>query len=55
MIHPSGESMYVANEGSDSVVRFRIDEATGRLHLEGAVIQTGSPVCIVFRPAAKAA
>ncbi len=48
-LDPSGAVLYAANENSDTIVPFRVDAATGRLDRIGDVIQTGSPVCIVFR------
>jgi 6-phosphogluconolactonase (cycloisomerase 2 family) len=39
----------IANEDNDPIVTFRIDRQTGMLSLEGEAIQTGSPVCIIFR------
>ena len=46
---PTGRFMFVANEESDTIVTYAIDQATGRLTATGDVVQTGSPVCIVFR------
>ncbi len=34
-IHPSGEYLYGSNRGHDSIVIYRIDQATGRLSLVG--------------------
>ena len=34
-VHPSGKWLYGSNRGHDSIVQFRIDEATGRLTLVG--------------------
>ena len=48
-IDPSGKFLYAANETSDTIVGFRIDENSGKLAAIGTVAQTGSPVCIVFR------
>jgi 6-phosphogluconolactonase len=36
------------NQGSDTIVTFRVNGATGRLTPTGQVVQTGSPVCIIF-------
>ena len=47
-LDPSGAVLYAANENSDTIVPFRVDPATGRLSRGGDMIQTGSPVCIVF-------
>jgi 6-phosphogluconolactonase (cycloisomerase 2 family) len=43
--------MFVANEESDTIVKFEVDQATGKLAATNDVLHTGSPVCIVFRPA----
>ena len=48
-LDPSGAVLYAANENSDTIVPFRVDAGTGRLSRMGDAIQTGSPVCIVFR------
>ena len=48
-IDPTGRFMFVANEESDTIVTYAIDRETGKLALTGDVVQTGSPVCIVFR------
>ncbi|MFN8525990.1 MAG: lactonase family protein [Chloroflexota bacterium] len=47
-LDPSGSLLYAANQASDSIVTFRVDQASGRLAPTGQVIQTGSPVTIVF-------
>jgi 6-phosphogluconolactonase len=44
----SGKFLYAANENSDTIVTFRIDQATGKLAPTGQVVKTGNPVCIVF-------
>jgi len=43
-----GRLLFVANEDSDRIVAFRTDPTTGKLAATGAVVATGSPVCIVF-------
>jgi 6-phosphogluconolactonase len=48
-IDPTGRFMFVANEDSDTIVAYAIDDETGKLSATGAVVKTGSPVCIVFR------
>jgi 6-phosphogluconolactonase (cycloisomerase 2 family) len=53
-LDPSGKFLYAANETSDTIVGFRIDESSGKLDLIGTIAQTGSPVCIVFRTLPKA-
>jgi 6-phosphogluconolactonase len=45
---PNGEILYVANERSDSITAFRIDQEDGSLTSLGQVMETGSPVCILF-------
>ena len=47
-VHPAGTSLYVANQGSDTIVAFRADPATGALTPTGQVIPTASPSSIVF-------
>lgn len=49
---PGGNFMYVANEDSDTIVSFRVDKASGKISPTGDAVKTGSPVCIVFAPAA---
>lgn len=51
-LDPSGRFLFAANEDSDNIVAFAVDRASGRLSATGQVIETGSPVCILFRPAA---
>ncbi len=41
--------LYACNQGSDTVVTFRIDQETGELTPTGQVVETGSPVTIVFK------
>lgn len=47
-IDPTGRFMFVANEDSDAIVTYAIDRETGKLVATGDVVETGSPVCIVF-------
>jgi 6-phosphogluconolactonase (cycloisomerase 2 family) len=47
-IDPSGSLLYVANQASHTIVTFRVDQARGTLTPTGQVIETGSPVSIVF-------
>lgn len=44
----SPDYMYVANEDSDSIAIFIVDPATGSLTSTDDVIETRSPVCMVF-------
>ena len=48
-LDPSGTLLYAANQDSDTIVTFRVDQATGKLAPTGEVVKTGSPVSIVFR------
>lgn len=47
-LDPAGELLAVANQDSDSVVMFRIDQASGALTPTGAVARVGTPVCVRF-------
>jgi len=47
-IDPSGKSLLVANENSDNIVAFRIDQKTGRLTSTGKVMHVPAPVCVKF-------
>lgn len=44
---PNGKC-YVANEDSDTIVEFGFDATTGQLVPTLNIVETGSPVCIVF-------
>lgn len=48
---PDGHRLYAANEVTHTIVEFAIDPNSGRLRPTGEVINTGSPVCVVFRKA----
>ena len=45
---PDQQHLYAANELTDSIVQFAVDETTGRLRATGQTIETASPVCIAF-------
>ena len=47
-ISPSGEYLIVANQRSDNIVVFRIDQSTGELIETGEEFSLSKPVCIVF-------
>lgn len=47
-LDPTGEFLYVANEDSDTIITFKVNKETGKLIPTGQVINTESPVCIVF-------
>ncbi len=48
-LDPSGTVLYAANQDSDAIVCFRVDQVTGKLTPTGQVVKTGSPSTIVFR------
>lgn len=50
-VGPRGETLFVANEDSDEILDFAIETESGKLELRGTAAKTGSPVCIVFKPA----
>jgi 6-phosphogluconolactonase len=47
-IDPSGAFLLVANQKSDNIVVFRIDQRTGRLTSTGDIAEVPSPVCLKF-------
>jgi 6-phosphogluconolactonase len=47
-LDPSGRVLFVANEGNDTIVAFKVDQETGALVRTGQILETGSPVCILF-------
>ena len=47
-IDPSGNFLLVANQNTDNVVTFRIDQQTGLLHETGLVAHIPAPVCLKF-------
>jgi 6-phosphogluconolactonase (cycloisomerase 2 family) len=51
-LDPADETLYAANENSDSIVALRVT-AAGALAPTGKTVHTGSPVCIVFLDAGK--
>jgi 6-phosphogluconolactonase (cycloisomerase 2 family) len=48
-LDPSGAILYAANQDSDTIVVFRVDQKTGTLTPTGQVVKVGSPSTIVFR------
>jgi 6-phosphogluconolactonase (cycloisomerase 2 family) len=48
-IDPTGAWLYVCNQQGDTIVQFAIDPATGELTPTGAVAESPTPVCIVFK------
>jgi 6-phosphogluconolactonase (cycloisomerase 2 family) len=47
-LDPSGSLLYAANQATHTIVTFRVDQETGTLTPTGQIIETGSPVSIVF-------
>jgi len=47
-LDPSGSFLYAANQATDTIVTFRVDQERGTLTPTGQIIETGSPVSIVF-------
>ncbi|HEY3582637.1 MAG TPA: beta-propeller fold lactonase family protein, partial [Pyrinomonadaceae bacterium] len=47
-IDPSGRFLLVANQHTDNIATFRIDEQTGRLTPTGGGAEIPTPVCLQF-------
>lgn len=47
----TGRFLYVANEDSDTILKFDVAGGTGKVTLAREAAKTGSPVCIVFQDA----
>jgi 6-phosphogluconolactonase len=47
-LDPAGRFLYAANQASHTIVTFRVDPEAGTLTPTGQVVETGSPVSIVF-------
>jgi 6-phosphogluconolactonase len=52
-IDPSGRWFFAANQDSDNIILFEIDQQTGHLSPTGKSIEVGSPVCVKFLPLSK--
>jgi 6-phosphogluconolactonase len=50
-IDPTGRFLIVANQGSDNMWVFKIDQTTGKLNQTGIRVEIGNPVCLKFAPA----
>jgi 6-phosphogluconolactonase len=50
-IDMTGRLMFVANEESDNIVTFEVDQSNGKLTMAEGRVAVGSPVCIVFAAA----
>ena len=51
VIDPTGKYLLVANQNSDNIYVFQLDEATGKLIRVVSRIDVGNPVCLKFAPA----
>ena len=47
-IDPTGAYLLAANQKSDNIVIFKIDQQTGHLTPTGQVLEVPSPVCVKF-------
>ena len=47
-VDPTGKWLIAGNQGSDSVVQFKIDQSTGALSPTGTKFELGAPVCFKF-------
>ncbi|WAP60037.1 lactonase family protein [Streptomyces sp. S465] len=45
---PDGHRLFAANERSHTIVPFDVDRTSGTLRRAGEVVETGSPVCVLF-------
>jgi 6-phosphogluconolactonase len=50
-IDPSGKFLLAANQDSDTIFVYKIDQANGKLYPTGTKIEVGNPVCLKFTPA----
>jgi 6-phosphogluconolactonase len=50
-IDPTGRFLVVANQSSDSIYVYRIDQASGKISPTVTKIEIGTPVCLKFTPA----
>lgn len=50
-IDPSGKFLLVANQDSNTIFTYRIDQASGRLYRTSSSLTIGNPVCLKFVPA----
>ena len=44
-----GEKILVANELTDTITEFELDEENGKFKETGRKIETESPVCVIFK------
>lgn len=48
-IAPGGKWLVVANQDSGTLAVYRIDDVTGKLTPSGALVDSGTPVCVLFQ------
>lgn len=48
-IAPDGKWLVAANQDSGTLAVYRIDDATGKLTPSGALVDSGTPVCVLFQ------
>jgi len=48
-LDPSGTHLYAANQGSDTVVGFRVNQTTGALDATNQIVRVATPTTIVWR------
>lgn len=46
---PDGKQLLIANEDSDTLQLFDVDEEHGHLTFTGITVATASPTCVVFK------
>ena len=49
-IDPTGAYLLAANQNTDNIVVFSIDQQTGKLQPTGRTVEVSKPVCIKFIP-----
>lgn len=50
-IDPTGKFLLIANQDSDTIIVYGIDQATGKLTGAVSRVEVGNPVCLKFTPA----
>ncbi|MDA0205643.1 MAG: lactonase family protein [Acidobacteria bacterium] len=50
-IDPSGDYLFAGNQATHNIVQFRRDAESGKLSATGLVLDSPSPICMVFAPA----
>jgi 6-phosphogluconolactonase len=47
-LDPSGRWLIAANQNTDTLAVFRVDQQTGGLEPVGDLVHAGAPVCVLF-------